>query len=69
MFNVSIRINGKVNRIKIGAYPILSLGDAREKARTILRDFELGIETSSADEIERSPTLGEVVPLFIELSQ
>jgi Arm DNA-binding domain len=34
----SCRIEGKIRRIKIGTYPILSLADAREKARALLRD-------------------------------
>ncbi|WJI81248.1 MULTISPECIES: tyrosine-type recombinase/integrase [unclassified Mesorhizobium] len=54
--------------IKIGAYPIISLADAREKAREILRDIQLG----NFQKREREPeitvmTLGEIVPQFIEL--
>jgi hypothetical protein len=36
------RIKGKARRIRIGTYPILSLADAREKARELLRDVQLG---------------------------
>jgi hypothetical protein len=36
------RIEGKLRRIKIGTYPILSLADAREKAQGLLRDVQLG---------------------------
>lgn len=36
---MSRRING---RIRIGAYPNVSLADAHDKARDILRDRELG---------------------------
>ena len=35
---LSTRVNGRGRRIRIGTYPILSLVDARERAREILRD-------------------------------
>jgi hypothetical protein len=54
----------KIRRIKIGTYPILSLADAREKARALLRDVLLG-KFSEKDPI--IPTFGEVIPQFIEL--
>ncbi|MGB3489829.1 MAG: tyrosine-type recombinase/integrase [Xanthobacteraceae bacterium] len=58
------RIRGKARRIKIGTYPILSLADAREKARELLRDVQLG----KLDEERREVlTFGEVTPQFIEL--
>ena len=60
----SCRIEGKIRRIKIGTYPILSLADAREKARALLRDVLLG-KFSEKDPI--IPTFGEVIPQFIEL--
>jgi integrase len=61
---VSSRIEGKIRRIKIGTYPILSLADAREKARALLRDVQLG-KYSEKDPI--TPTFGEIIPQFIEL--
>jgi len=70
VFGVSRRVNGRMKRIRIGAYPIMSLADAREKARDVLRDIELGQynETSPfvAEPAPRLP-LGEVLPQFIEL--
>ncbi len=68
VFGVSRRVNGLMKRIRIGAYPIMSLADAREKARDILRDIELG-QYASSPVAEPAPrlTLGEVVPQFIEL--
>jgi integrase len=70
IFGVSRRVDGRMKRIRIGAYPIVSLADAREKARDILRDIELGhydqTSPSVADSVPRL-TLGEVVPQFIEL--
>jgi len=61
----SCRINGTIRRIKIGTYPILSLADARETARALLRDVQLG-KFSERQEPEL-PTFGEVIPQFIEL--
>ena len=70
VFGVSRRINGRMKRIRIGAYPIVSLADAREKARDILRDIELGqYDETSPSVAKPAPrlTLGEVVPQFIGL--
>jgi hypothetical protein len=62
----SCRIEGKLRRIKIGTYPILSLADAREKARALLRDVKLGKYSEKSRDLI-IPTFGEVVPQFIEL--
>ncbi len=56
------RVNGRVKRVKIGTYPALSLSEARQKAQETLRDTQLGIVPEPA-----CPTLGDVVPQFIEL--
>src|ERR1043166_5886778 len=63
---VTTRVQGKVKRIKIGTYPILSLADARESARTVLRDIQLG-RFQGDDAAISTPSLGEVIPQFIEL--
>ena len=69
VFYVSKRINGHMKRIKIGSWPFLTLHDAREKARSLLRSIELGryVEKAPHEEEQRMMTLGEVVPQFIEL--
>lgn len=69
VFYVSKRIDRKMRRIRIGPYPLVSLRDAREQARTILRDIELGcyVEAAPVEEENLIPTFGEVVPQFIEL--
>jgi integrase len=68
VFYVAKRLNGRMRRFKIGSYPILSLHDAREKARGLLRAIELGRYVEKTDEeARRTPTLGEIVPQFIEL--
>ena len=63
------RVHGRQRRIKIGTYPILSLVDAREKARSILRDKQLGrlVESDGTLSTKRKPSLPEIVPQFIEL--
>jgi integrase len=63
---VNARIVGRVRRIKIGTYPILSLSDARDQAREILRDAQLG--KFAREEVKPVvPTFSEVVSQFIEL--
>lgn len=42
VFYLSTRIDGKIKRIKIGEYPIVSLSEARQQAQFILRDITLG---------------------------
>lgn len=64
---LSTRVNRRARRIKIGAYPIVPLSDAREKARSILNEVQLGVYEADVVEIERVPTLGEIIPQFIEL--
>lgn len=60
---VATRVHGRMRRIKIGNYPIVSLADARDKAREILRDIQLGVFET---ETEQVPTFGEVVRDFID---
>jgi integrase len=63
---VNARIDGRVRRIKIGTYPILSLSDARDRARDILRDAQLG--KFAKEEVKLVvPTFSEVVSQFVEL--
>lgn len=61
------RVEGKAVRIKIGTYPVVSLADAREKAREILSKAQRGLMNKADVEAERSATLGETIPQFIEL--
>ena len=70
VFYLSKRIDGRMRRKRLGEYPIVSLADARDKARDILRDIELGqYDATSPSVAEAAPclTLGEVVPEFIKL--
>lgn len=58
----STRVDGRIKRIKIGTHPAVGLSDARDQAKCLLHDAQLGIEPPEA-----SLTLGEVVPMFITL--
>src|SRR5258705_7790951 len=63
---VSTRANGRVRRIKVGTYPIISLADAREKARQVLRQAQLG-RLPNEDDRPGVPVLSEVIPQFISV--
>jgi hypothetical protein len=62
-FTLRTRVNRRQVRYAIGSYPLISLADAREQARKILRDNQLG-RYERAEE-RQGLTLGEVVPEFI----
>ncbi|MDI4655364.1 tyrosine-type recombinase/integrase [Xanthobacter autotrophicus] len=57
-------VKDRARRIKLGTYPILSLADARDKAREVLRQIQLG---TFDEEPAVRLTLGKVIPQFIEL--
>ena len=62
------RVQGRQVRHTIGTYPAIALAEARETARAILRDMQLG-KYASADLQQAPPalrTLGDTVPEFIE---
>ena len=42
-FQVLTRINGKLHRFTLGAYPKLSLADARDQAEQLIKDATKGI--------------------------
>ncbi len=63
---VNARDDGRVRRIKLGAYPVLRLAEAREMGRTVLRDVQIGRFTRDDDKTS-TPTFGELVDQFIEL--
>src|SRR6476659_3254718 len=49
-WSVRYRIHGKQRRWKLGDYPKLSLADAREQARSVLRGVAMGIDPHAARE-------------------
>ncbi len=61
------RINGKMRRLTIGRFPVLSLAEARERVRQVLYEIETGrFEDRTGVEVETKPTLGDVIPDYIE---
>jgi hypothetical protein len=59
------RVNGKQVRKGIGTYPAVSLSEAREAGRVIMRDMQLG-RFIPDDEPPPVRSLGDTVPEFIE---
>jgi Arm DNA-binding domain/Phage integrase central domain len=62
---VIARVRGRQRRFTIGTHPVLSLGDARDKARKILRDVQMGLYDETP--APASTTLGDAVTLFVSL--
>lgn len=63
---LATRVDGRMRRIKLGAYPVISLADARQRAQGILRDIALGTYAKSAPGSPETPTLGDIIPQFID---
>lgn len=64
---LTTRASGRAERIRLGTYPVLSLADARENARLMLRDVQLGTRSSCTPKKEHVPTFVEITAQFIEL--
>lgn len=61
------RLNGKMRRLTIGRYGVFSLSEARERVRQILYEVETGrFEDRAEIEALSKPTLGELIPKYIE---
>ena len=66
-FSFHKRINGKMKRLTIGQFGPFSLSDARERARQVLYEVETGkFERNTGIEVDTKPTLGDVIPDYIE---
>jgi integrase len=62
------RVNGRQVRHTIGNYPTVTLAEAREAARLILKDRQLGLYAPVKAVPEATPpTLGQMISLFIEI--
>jgi integrase len=62
------RVNGRQVRHTIGNYPTVTLAEAREAARLILKDIQLGLYAPVKVMPEVTPsTLGQMITLFIEI--
>jgi hypothetical protein len=62
---VVTRVGDRQKRVTIGTYPAISLAEARDEARKLIRNAQLGV-TEDAPSVE-APTLGEAIPIFINL--
>ncbi len=61
------RINGRMRRLTIGRFGVVSLAEARERVRQVLYEIETGrFEDRTGIEVETKPTLGDVIPDYIE---
>ncbi len=66
-FSFHKRINGKMSRLTIGRFGPFTLARARERAQQILYEIETGrFEDRTGVEVETKPTLGDVIPEYIE---
>lgn len=65
---LATRFEGRLRRIKLGTYPVISLSDARQLAQGILRDIALGkyAESGAGSPAAPTPTLGDIIPQFID---
>jgi integrase len=52
-FGVMYRKAGKLRRMKLGTYPLLTLGKARQEAARVLRNTELGLDPAAEKREER----------------
>src|SRR4029078_3622433 len=52
-FQVLTRIDGKLHRFTFGAYPRLSLGEARDQAERIIKDAAKGVSPKEREAEER----------------
>lgn len=61
------RLNGKMRRLTIGRFGVLSLSDARERVRQVLLEVDSGrFEERTGIEVEVRKTLGEIIPEYID---
>jgi hypothetical protein len=63
------RYHGRLRRMTLGAYPVLSLAEARAKAREALQELDRGCDPASTRAQEKSrgvETVRSVVETFIE---
>ena len=66
-FSFHKRINRKMKRLTIGQFGPFSLTEARDRARQIHYEVETGrFEQNTGIEVETKPTLGDVIPDYIE---
>ncbi len=66
-WTVFYRFTGRMRRLTLGTYPVLSLADARKLAMTALREAQHGIDPATAKREARSAeSFGELANLYLE---
>jgi len=66
-FFVRYRANGKRRRVTLGRYPVLSLANARDRAKAVLFDATQGNDPADAIRARRAAeTFGELAELYVE---
>jgi integrase len=66
-FGVMYRKSGRLRRMKLGTYPLLSLGKARNEASKVLRNAELGLDPAAEkQEIRKAETFEQVAREYLE---
>ena len=65
---VLTRVNGKLQRFTLGAYPKLSLADARDQAERILRDAAKGISPKDREAEDRRKAQAERLNTFASVA-
>ena len=64
---VMYRAKGRLRRLTLGPWPALSLADARDQARSALRDAAIGVDAASVKKAGRTAdTFGDVAEAYIE---
>lgn len=61
------RVDGRMRRVRIGAYPLLSLSDARQAARKMLVDIETGAFSAARVKKPEVKSLATVIDDYITL--
>src|SRR6266436_7677872 len=66
-WTVFFRFHGRMRRLTLGTFPILSLADARRLAATALREAQHGTDPATAKQEARSAdNFGELAELYLD---
>ncbi len=66
-FGVMYRKGGRLRRMKLGTYPLLTLAKARKQAAKTLRNVELGLDPATEkQEMRHAPTFEQVAKEYLE---
>ena len=67
-FQVLTRVNGKLQRFTLGAYPTLSLAEARDQAERIIKDAAKGISPKDREAEDRRKAQAERLNTFASVA-